>query len=589
MNKAGVVSVKVLLMMMTIVLVFSTLLAGLRQGFTRNNHYRNQLMISQSILASYDTYLYVNYGLYGFSDVDDGSYIEHDMFEPTQYQVKVQQPLSDSHVVKKQIIDFMTYRMPANYMAVLMNKMDVIESASSTSKIIDHKHVVDVALSDLDHLYESKNMLAVKVNGLDKQVVETLLDMDKDKVEGLLDQYLDLNKSLFDDIIKMDEKTNEINLLIDTTIDVIQGERNGLEIVKDQVIDSLLQSQTDLFPKPNSETYCQAFLTEISSHTCHDYWYPTLHKIYHNKLLIQDVIDLIKQSENTLDYQKSIERLFSYQSIHVNESKGNAYKTYYEQELNKKEERGTIDSSGKKIESQLHKTRHRAEFWSVLSYPVESMIDDLMVNEYIIASFRSFAEPSETDFDYFNKYDRSHYFNRAEIEYILIGDDYESLNISKTYGVLFGVRTLMNGLHVYTDKEKLALSESIGLGVAGWTGFGAPLISNMIRIAWSTGESVYDLKALLAGESIPFYKFSAEEWHYDLGLAYEHVDMPDYMNMLSLTYHDYLRFMLMTLDTDTKVKRISNLIELDLNFHQKSLMYLFSEVYVGDVQNGYEK
>lgn len=62
----------------------------------------------------------------------------------------------------------------------------------------------------------------------------------------------------------------------------------------------------------------------------------------------------------------------------------------------------------------------------------------------------------------------------------------------------------MNGIHVYLDKDKLLLSESIGLGVAGWTGFLAPIVTQVVRLAWAMGESAYDIKVLLEGDSLPF-------------------------------------------------------------------------------------
>jgi len=589
MNKKGVITVKVLLMMMSVILIFTILVASLQKGFKRNNDYRNKVILGDSVLASYDTYLYVNYGLYGYSSIEQVGYMKHNMFDNEIYEIIPNRNLTDIKIMEAQILDFMTYRMPVNYMDQLLERLDIIKSSAETSKVLDHKKVVDVALSDLDHLYTKKDLLALQVNGLNHEVISSLSDEDLEIVIDVLEDYLSYNYDLRDFVIKLSRESDKVDTLIDETIELIEGNKTCIEIVKNQVIESLDATREELHSGQGDVYLEEDFLTYIRSFQISPSWYPLLYDLYCNINLLEKVVADLKVLEEGEQLANTMDILYNYRFIAVLEDGQGTYKSYYENELSKQENRGRIEVSGMTCQDTLHQAKEKADFWSLISYSLSSAMDELAINEYILSTFTSFSEPSHTDYDYFNKYERTHFFKTGEIEYILMGHHQEALNISQTYGVIFGVRTIMNGLHIYTDKEKLDLSETIGMSIAGWTGFGGPLVSNLIRVAWASGESVYDMNHLLKGESVAFYKFYANQWHYDLGIVYEKEDIPEYLKFIDLTYHDYLRLMLLTLKSETKLKRIANLIELDLNNHNKTLKDLYTEVVIDDFTKAYQE
>lgn len=217
------------------------------------------------------------------------------------------------------------------------------------------------------------------------------------------------------------------------------------------------------------------------------------------------------------------------------------------------------------------KIKEEGGFWAAtgLLDHLKDRYQDLQINEYLMSTFRAYASPSATDMDFFDKYNKASFFKNADIEYIIFGHDSEAKNIKKSMVTIYGVRTLMNTIHIYTDPEKMALSEGIGWGVAGWTGFLAPLVTQVIRVAWAAGESGLDMVDLVKGQGVAFLKIYPSQWQLDLGLALDDKSQPQVSKALDFTYHDYLRIMLLTVKTDTKVARLQNLLSLDLYAAQR--------------------
>jgi len=100
----------------------------------------------------------------------------------------------------------------------------------------------------------------------------------------------------------------------------------------------------------------------------------------------------------------------------------------------------------------------------------------------------------------------------SEIEYILCGLDDLEANISSAKAMIFSVRFALNLLYVITDGESRAQTLAVAETIAGWTGFGAPLVQNVILAAWALAETGVDLNLLMKGDSVALYK-SKTTWH----------------------------------------------------------------------------
>lgn len=106
----------------------------------------------------------------------------------------------------------------------------------------------------------------------------------------------------------------------------------------------------------------------------------------------------------------------------------------------------------------------------------------------------------------------NNYLYKSEVEYILWGDKNPEKNVESTLATIFGIRFLLNSIYAFTgDPEIRSVSMSLAVSIAGWTGFGVPLVQSVIIIAFALAESALDLQQLKEGESIPIYK-SQKTW-----------------------------------------------------------------------------
>jgi len=274
----------------------------------------------------------------------------------------------------------------------------------------------------------------------------------------------------------------------------------------------------------------------------------------------------------------------------------------YDQALKDKDRVYSYEGKGQVIhQDQISTSSGSPNFWSLdrVGDLVKTGLDNVKINEYIMGTFKSFVQGSDSDIDLFTKYQRTSYLNRGEVEYVLYGLRTEAANINKTMVHIYTIRLAMNTLHIYMDPQKMAASEAVGLGLAGWTGFLAPVVTQVVRLAWSTGESFIDMNKLRKGEGVPFYKISPSQWQLDLGLVCDPVDEPS--DVFDLSYHDYLRLFLLTLDDNLKLERIQDLLTLnllaesrphDLSFYytsysHKAVIPLFGGEYESIYQAGY--
>ncbi len=94
----------------------------------------------------------------------------------------------------------------------------------------------------------------------------------------------------------------------------------------------------------------------------------------------------------------------------------------------------------------------------------------------------------------------------AEAEYVLWGRDTKKKNLDATYITIFGIRFLMNTIYAFTDNEIKAETLAAATAIAGWTGFGIPIVKTALTVGLALLESKLDLDALIKGKSVSVYK-----------------------------------------------------------------------------------
>ena len=96
---------------------------------------------------------------------------------------------------------------------------------------------------------------------------------------------------------------------------------------------------------------------------------------------------------------------------------------------------------------------------------------------------------------------------RAEQEYILLGSPSLEENVNGVKLRIFGVRFLLNAIYAYTSDSELR-NETFAMAttIAGWTGFGVPLVQNILLLGAALTESVLDINDLVSGKTVALYK-----------------------------------------------------------------------------------
>ena len=211
-----------------------------------------------------------------------------------------------------------------------------------------------------------------------------------------------------------------------------------------------------------------------------------------------------------------------------------------------------------------------ASMGDILANDLTALRDDIYIDEYIMGIFknavpalkRDIGEEPDRDFGGLEKKKRQSFFD-CEVEYILHGRPSQNANVLMTKGEILLIRFALNTLHVYTDPEKKELAAAIATAVSGWwtAGLGVPIVSNLVMCSWGMGEAVLDLNHLMKGESVPFYK-SKQDWELKIGLSDVKGKKSD--KRLLFSYYDYLRLLLLLENSEDKINRIEDLVELNM-------------------------
>ncbi len=161
-------------------------------------------------------------------------------------------------------------------------------------------------------------------------------------------------------------------------------------------------------------------------------------------------------------------------------------------------------------------------FFDSLAEAGEAIRDNIYLEEYITGMFSCYTSCFDTDgsrteevmslfgrdpLDWKKNFDLSkNMFYGSEIEYILWGNDNIKANINNTKALIFGLRFALNSVYAFSSSEIRTPAMSAATAIAGWTGFGVPLVQSVIILAWSMAESVIDVNTLCAGKAVPVYK-----------------------------------------------------------------------------------
>ena len=168
------------------------------------------------------------------------------------------------------------------------------------------------------------------------------------------------------------------------------------------------------------------------------------------------------------------------------------------------------------------------EIWSEEARGI-SFVDHMMVNEYCGNFFRCFpAEKSEQ-----NTLEETDVVKDGpaqseigisgpgglsyEIEYLIGGESYDEGNLIVVANRLLVIREGLNLLHIMADPNKRQEAQKVAMMITGLAGV-SPLVlltTFFVMSIWALGESLMDIRGLLAGKRVMLLK-SKEDWTLDL-------------------------------------------------------------------------
>ncbi|MCR5452826.1 MAG: DUF5702 domain-containing protein [Lachnospiraceae bacterium] len=155
-----------------------------------------------------------------------------------------------------------------------------------------------------------------------------------------------------------------------------------------------------------------------------------------------------------------------------------------------------------------------------------------------------------------------------EWEYILMGNDSDKENIADVLSALLAVRTAENMLAILRDKAKTSEAEALATLIIGWTGIEAlvKVLTVGIEAAWAYLESILDIRLLLSGGKISFFK-SPEEWTSKLSLFANYfppeIKAKECKNGLS--YEDCLMLMTVISSSKNSGKNFMDILENEMH------------------------
>ena len=199
--------------------------------------------------------------------------------------------------------------------------------------------------------------------------------------------------------------------------------------------------------------------------------------------------------------------------------------------------------------------------------PKDDLLSLLLFNEYIIKQTGNYRNVKEKG------------LLSYQTEYIICGKDSDEKNLKEIVNKLILIRGAANTLYYITDVEKQeeAITLASGLAAAVACPFLEPVFKAAIDAGWIYAESVYDVKKLMHGKSVPLIT-TYDDW--DLGLDKAINNTTDAIdqkmkkeendennkigNLLEMKYSDYLRILLYLTKEKDKTMRLTDVIEMDV-------------------------
>jgi len=167
------------------------------------------------------------------------------------------------------------------------------------------------------------------------------------------------------------------------------------------------------------------------------------------------------------------------------------------------------------------------------------------------------------------------YFNTSEVEYVFGGNKSETMNNTIVYSWIYGTRLANNIVAVYTNPT--AKAECLALAAAASALSGGMIPVSVLKwvfiAAWAAGETALEMTYLMTdGYRVPLIKTKNNlfiDCFTDVLGGFSEESRENLMALKSGTginvcYEDYLLLLMCFVDRDTRLLRVADLIELNM-------------------------
>ena len=205
-----------------------------------------------------------------------------------------------------------------------------------------------------------------------------------------------------------------------------------------------------------------------------------------------------------------------------------------------------------------------------------NFLDHLLIDEYCGMHFKNFLEEEEQQEAGQQEagQQETETVLAYEMEYFLGGKESDRENLSDAVHRLLAIREGMNLVHILTDPQKRAEARGLAMTITG-VGALTPLLmitTFFVMSVWALGESLMDVRGLLAGKKIPLLK-AKTDWQLELeqllSMGKEHVVGTGECDT-GLSYLSWLKILLFMSNIVLQEFRMMDLIQMNLRQGQDS-------------------
>lgn len=285
------------------------------------------------------------------------------------------------------------------------------------------------------------------------------------------------------------------------------------------------------------------YIANIASYMKENYVYETVKEIYSQYESIKQILDTSKMdTSNITKALEEMEQLKITKTAKTNVSSAdveNILKTAkYWMEIGilnlvvpnvEDLSNATLDSGNGVMERTLLKGKNPMEYTNTWK-------ERILLQQYMLSYMSSFMDETKTT------------ALSYELEYLVGKSNRDINNLKITVEKLLQIREASNFLYLISDSVRVAQTEAMAVVFVG--GAVSPLLIEAVKIglltAWAFGESILDVRAILAGKEISLLK-SKESWTLEL----ENLSMLSDVHMMAkegsggLNYKEYLGILLL--------------------------------------------